>query len=80
MNNIICPRCGSEMIFDDADMEFKSKGTEYFICSNEQCNCSMTQDIKFSQVTHRDWFWDDDIQKSEDIAWTFPTYLDGSEF
>ena len=68
------------MIFDDSDMEFKGKGTEYFICSNKSCDCCMSQDIKFNQVTHRDWFWNDDIQKSEDIPWVFPTYLDGSEF
>lgn len=80
MSNIKCQRCGSEMLFDDADMEFRGKGTEYFICSNERCDCSMTQEIRFNQVTERSWYWDDDIRKTEKIAWTLPTYLDGSEF
>lgn len=77
MKDLICPKCNNEMLFDDSDFEFRGKGTEYFVCSNEKCDCSMEQEIRFNKVYTRDWFWNSDIQKRE----TFDiNALDGGEF
>ena len=77
MKDLICPRCNSKMLLDDCDFGFPGKGTEYFVCSNEKCDCSMSQDIRFNKVWMREWFWNDDCQKVEkfDI-----NALDGGEF
>jgi len=77
MKDLICPKCGSEMYFDDSDYDFPGKGTEWFVCSNEKCNCGMIQEIRFHKVYKREWSWDDEIQKVEkfDI-----NALDGGEF
>lgn len=74
-----CLKCGSEMELDDKDFDFPGKGQKYYCCTNTECDCCCEETIRFHRVTQREWFWNEDIQKTEKIPWSFPTYLDGGE-
>lgn len=77
MKDLICPKCNSEMLFDDSDFEFPGCGVVQYICSNPNCECSCVDVIRFNKVIRREWFWDDDIQETEYFN---TSNLDGGEF
>ena len=65
---------------DDEDYEFKGKGTRYWICEKDNCDGSMEEIVRYSQVIRREYFYNSDIQKIELVPWVLPTDFHGNEF
>ena len=69
VRNMICKECGSNMILDDKDYNFKGNYDNYWCC--EKCQTSCIEQIRFAQSFKEIWHSENDEVKDYVIKHQF---------
>ena len=50
----LCPKCNTEMLFDDCDFNFKGNKDNYWLCPN--CHITAITRIRYGQILDRAYY------------------------
>ena len=60
---MMCKECGSKMILDDKDFNFKGNYDNYWCC--EKCQTSCIEQVRFAQPFKEIWYSENDDEVKE---------------
>lgn len=75
LKNLKCIECGSTMIEDDCDFNFKGNYDTYYVC--EKCNTNARLKVRYGKALSINYFNEDGLDVTDYLS---NNSLNGSEF